>query len=111
MRLVFPDIDDYCSVFLARDHVSDPKPNPAHLIRALEAIHADFATAVMVGDHPMDIQTGRRPGIRTAGVSSGNVSKEELLRNGADWVAGDCKELLAILARSGLLLKTQGLRT
>jgi phosphoglycolate phosphatase len=73
------------------------------LIRALDAIHADFATAVMVGDHPLDIQTGKAAGIRTAGVASGNVSKEELLRNGADWVAGDCEDLLAILTGRGLL--------
>jgi phosphoglycolate phosphatase len=103
VRLVFPDIGDYCSAFFARDHVPDPKPHPAHLIRALDAIHADFATAVMVGDHPLDIQTGKAAGIRTAGVSSGNVSKEELIRNGADWVAGDCEELRAILTGTGLL--------
>jgi len=103
VRLVFPDIGDYCSAFFARDHVPNPKPNPAHLIRALNAIHADFTTAVMVGDHPLDIQTGRSAGIRTAGVSSGNASKDELLRSGADWVAGDCEDLLAILTRAGLL--------
>jgi phosphoglycolate phosphatase len=102
VRLVFPDIGDYCSAFFARDHVPDPKPHPAHLIRALDAIHADFATAVMVGDHPLDIQTGKAAGIRTAGVSSGNVSKEELIRNGADWVAGDCEDLMAIFTGTGL---------
>jgi len=104
VRLVFPDIENYCAAFLARDHVPDPKPNPAHLIRALDAIHADSATAVMVGDHPLDIQTGKAAGIRTAGVSSGNMSKEELRRSGADWVADDCEDLLEILIGTGLLL-------
>lgn len=107
VRLVFPDIGDYCSAFFARDHVPDPKPNPAHLIRALDAIHADFKTAVIVGDHPLDIQTGKSAGIRTAGVSSGNISREELIRTGADWVASDCEDLLEILTRTGLLLKSQ----
>jgi phosphoglycolate phosphatase len=103
VRLVFPDIGEYCSAFFARDHVPDPKPNPAHLIRALNAMHSVYATAVMVGDHPLDIQTGKAAGIRTAGVASGNVSREELIRTGADWVAGDCEELLDNLSGSGLL--------
>ena len=108
VRLVFPDIGNYCSVFLARDHVPDPKPNPAHLTRALEAIHADFATAVMVGDHPLDIQTGKAAGIRTAGVSSGNSTREELIRTGADWVAGNCEDLVNLLAGTELLWQKPG---
>jgi len=97
VRLVFPDIHNYCSAFLPRDHIASPKPNPAHLINALNKIGADFKTAIMIGDHPMDIQTGKAAGILTAGVWSGSAKKDELLRAGADWVAADCQALIDLL--------------
>ncbi|MFZ2447288.1 MAG: HAD family hydrolase [Syntrophobacteraceae bacterium] len=103
VRVVFPDIADYCDAFFARDHVPSPKPDPAHLVRALEAMGADFGTALMVGDHPIDIQTGKAAGTRTAGVFSGSASREELLRSGADWVAQNCEELVAALSEEGVL--------
>lgn len=103
VRLVFPDILDFCSAFLARDHVPDPKPNPAHLFRALAHIHAVPETSIMVGDHPLDIQTGKAAGVRTAGVLTGSASREELSRSGADWVAENCKELATLLVDAGVL--------
>jgi len=97
VRLVFPDISDYCPAFFSRDHVSSPKPDPAHLMHALDCIGADLRTAIMIGDHPLDIQTGRAAGVMTAGVCSGNSPKEELVRAGADWVADDCQRLIEVL--------------
>ncbi len=97
VRLVFPDISDYCSGFFPRDHVLSPKPDPAHLIHALDSIGAELRTAIMIGDHPMDIQTGKAAGVMTAGVFSGNTCKEELMRAGADWVADDCQKLIEFL--------------
>jgi phosphoglycolate phosphatase len=103
VRLVFPEIDHYCCAFLARDHVASPKPDAAHLVGALEVIGADPGTALMVGDHPIDIQTGKAARILTAGVFSGNASREDLLGAGADWVARNCEELISILIMEGLL--------
>lgn len=103
VRLVFPDISDYCGAFLARDHVVSPKPDPAHLLGALEAIGADPGTALMIGDHPIDIQTGKAAGILTAGVCSGNASRDDLIRSGADWVACNCEELMALLTGEGVI--------
>ncbi len=103
VRLVFPDISDYCSAFLSRDHVSSPKPDPAHLICALDSIGANFRTAIMTGDHPLDIQTGKAAGVMTAGVCSGSSSRGELVRAGADWVAEDCQRLIELLSKEGLI--------
>ncbi len=102
VRLVFPDVSDYCS-FFSRDHVSSPKPDPAHLIHALDAIGAVRQSAIMIGDHPLDIQTGRAAGVMTAGVCSGNSNRDELLRAGAGWVAGDCQELIELLSKEGFI--------
>ncbi|SPF49664.1 Haloacid dehalogenase domain protein hydrolase [Syntrophobacter sp. SbD1] len=103
VRLVFPDISDYCSAFLSRDHVLSPKPDPAHLIQALDAIGADLRTAIMIGDHPLDIETGKSAGVMTAGVCSGNTGKDEFITAGADWVARDCKELIELLCEEGMI--------
>ncbi|MCE5335212.1 MAG: HAD family hydrolase [Desulfobacteraceae bacterium] len=103
VRVVFPDIARYCSAFLARDHVPAPKPDPAHLLLALRAMGATPAAAVMVGDHPLDIQTGKAAGVMTAGVCSGSKTREELIHAGADWVADDCEALFRMFAEKGVL--------
>ncbi len=101
VRMVFPDLDDYCAEFLAREHVHRVKPNPRHLLQALGGLSADPETALMVGDHPLDIETGRRAGILSAGVWSGNASRTELLRSGARWTARNCHELIEKLKAEG----------
>jgi len=103
VRLVFPDLSDYCSAFFSRDHVLSPKPDPAHLIHALEYLRADLRTAIMIGDHPLDIQAGKAAGVMTAGVCSGGSRRDELVRAGADWVAEDCEKLIVLLSRDKLI--------
>lgn len=101
VRIVFPDLDGYCGVFLARDHVPRVKPDPDHLFRALEKVVWEPPTTLMVGDHPLDIQTGKRAGVLTAGVSSGRASRDDLAGSGADWTAGNCEQLMLQLEREG----------
>jgi phosphoglycolate phosphatase len=103
VRIVFPDLNQYCAGFLARDHVNRVKPDPDHLLQALEKIASPPETALMVGDHPLDVQTGHRSGILTAGVASGHASQEDLARSGADFTAQDCEELIEVLKVRGLL--------
>lgn len=103
VRLVFPDISGHCTGFFSRDDVASPKPDPAHLIHALDSIGANRQTAIMIGDHPLDIQTGKAAGVMTAGVCSGSSSKDDLIRAGADWVAEDCQKLIDILSEKKLI--------
>lgn len=51
----------------------------------------------MVGDHPIDIETGKRAGAMTAGVATGRISVSELRQAGADFVAEDCMQLINML--------------
>lgn len=103
VRMVFPDLEEHCSALLTREHVPRVKPDPDHLLRALRKIGGAAGTALMIGDHPLDIQTGHRAGVLTAGVSSGNTTREELMRSGARWTAPDCRELMAVLEGLGLI--------
>ena len=103
VRLVFPDLDLYCSSFLARDHVPRVKPDPDHLLRALAMASASTQGALMVGDHPLDVQTGKRAGVLTAAVWSGSATQADLIRSGARWIAGNCEELIAALKAEELI--------
>ena len=94
VRVVFPDVLEVCPAFFARDHVLSPKPDPAHVACALGFLGADPKTAILIGDHPMDIKTGKAAGIMTAGVCSGSATRSELLAAGPDWIAENCEELI-----------------
>ena len=55
-------------VLLTRDDVERVKPDPEHLHLALAALGVPADAALMVGDHPTDIETGSAAGAFTAGV-------------------------------------------
>lgn len=94
---VFPDLHNFASVLLARDDTPRVKPDPEHLLAALQALGAAPARSLMVGDHPMDLVVGRAAGTRTAGVASGHVGRDELARHGPDYLAADVGELVGNL--------------
>lgn len=103
VRIVFPDLDEYCDGFLSRDHVAHVKPDPAHLLQALQHICVAPGAALMVGDHPIDMRTGLLAGVLTAGVFSGNASRADLEQSGAEWVAHSCLELMRQLQSARLI--------
>lgn len=103
VRTVFPDMDEYGFKLFSRDHVARVKPDPEHLRTALHALNAECRESLMVGDHPMDIETGKRLGVRTAAVASGRVPLAELQAHRPDWSAQDCAALVHVLDTQNLL--------
>ena len=97
MLTVFPDLHDFAGVLLARDDTPRVKPDPGHLLAALQALGATPARSLMVGDHPMDLAVGKAAGTRTAAVASGHASRDELARHEPDYLAADVGELVAKL--------------
>lgn len=93
VRKVFPDIDDYCDVFISRDSVENVKPHPDHLNSVLEELKVSGEQAVMVGDHTIDIQAGKKVGMKTAGVLTGRIKRGEFEEAGADYILGDITEV------------------
>lgn len=55
---------------LGRDN-SSAKPAPDGIVNLLKAWHGDAAACVMVGDHRLDLETGRNAGVATTHVSAG----------------------------------------
>lgn len=73
------------------------KPDPAVAQGILKELGADAASAVMVGDSSVDIQTGLNAGIAACGVTWGFRSRESLVEAGADTLADTPEELERIL--------------
>jgi len=94
---IFPDLIGYCDVFLPREAVFNIKPHPGHLLESLARMDVAPGRAIMVGDHPMDIRTGREAGTRTVGVLTGSSRREDLIQAGADLVVPSAAALLPLL--------------
>lgn len=93
---VFPDAAAHGPV-LTRDDVPRVKPDPDHLIAALQRLDVAPQHALMVGDHTMDVEVGKRAKTLTAAVASGEHSLEKLAACNPDYLAADGGELMRML--------------
>jgi len=96
---VFPTLLEHVACVLTRDDVSRVKPHPEHINTALAIVGCKPGQSLMVGDHPMDIEAGKRAGTLTAGVASGETPYEGLQAADPDWLAPDAGELMRRLGR------------
>jgi phosphoglycolate phosphatase len=97
VRKVLPDIEKFCDIFISRDSIRKVKPHPEHLTSVLIALHVSGEETLMVGDHPIDIQAGKRVGMKTIGVLTGRTEREEFEKAGADLVLKDASEVCSLL--------------
>lgn len=81
----FPDI-------LSIDRVTKHKPDPAHLIEALEQMGLAPHEAVMVGDHDMDVLVSKRAGVPSILVAYGYAPSDPTTLD-ADVLIEDFKDL------------------
>ncbi len=93
VRKVFPDIDGYCDIFVSRNSVKKVKPHPEHLSYVMKSLKISGEESMMVGDHIIDIQAGKRVAMKTVGVLTGRIKKEEFEKAGADYVLRDLTEV------------------
>jgi phosphoglycolate phosphatase len=91
---VFPDLDQSIEAFLPRESVLKPKPDPGHLLKAMELLKVSPQKTIMVGDHPIDILSGKEAGTFTIGVLSGRIQEPEMQAAGADLVLADIESVL-----------------
>jgi phosphoglycolate phosphatase len=103
VRKVFPDIDDFCDVFVSRSSVKKVKPHPDHLTYVMESLKVSGDEAWMVGDHPTDIQAGKQAGMDTIGVLTGRTKREGFEKAGADYVLNNATEIGRLLEEPFLL--------
>jgi phosphoglycolate phosphatase len=101
VRKVFPDIERFCDVFISRDSTRKVKPHPYHLTAVLKALEVSAEETVMVGDHLLDVEAGRRVGMMTIGVLTGQIQRDKFEQAGADAVLDRATEVSAWLSRLG----------
>jgi phosphoglycolate phosphatase len=97
VRKVYPEIDDFCNIFVSRNSVKRVKPHPDHLTHVMKSLKISGEEGVMVGDHIIDIQAGKRVGMKTIGVLTGRTKKEEFEKAGADYVLTSVSEIYKIV--------------
>jgi phosphoglycolate phosphatase len=97
VRKVLPNIEEFCDVFVSRNSIKKVKPHPEHLTTAMKILNVSGEEAVMVGDHPIDVQAGKRVGMKTIGVLTGRTKSEEFEKAGADLVLKDASEVAGLL--------------
>ena len=98
VKMVFPDIESFSDAYLPRDYVSQVKPHPDHLVLALEKMGVNDPThCLMVGDHIMDIEGGKRMGMKTTGVLTGKITRLDFMQAGADYIVDDVTAIPGII--------------
>ena len=75
------------------------KPHPAMLLGAMEALGAEPACTVMIGDTAHDIRMAKAAGVCSVGVTWGFHTREEIEAAEADWIAETFAELAQQLDR------------
>jgi pyrophosphatase PpaX len=80
------------------EDVTHSKPHPESVTRALAALGVAPEEALMVGDSPHDIMSGRDAGTRTVGILWGGPFSRELLEaEGPDFLVEHPSEILKLL--------------
>ncbi len=97
VRKIFPEIDEFCDIFVSRNSVKKVKPHPDHLTYVMKSLKISGEESMMVGDHVIDIQAGKRVGMRSVGVLTGRIKKDEFEKAGADYVLKDVTEVSILL--------------
>jgi pyrophosphatase PpaX len=72
------DAEALMDVLVCADEVENPKPHAEPVLRALDLLGADAASAVFIGDSVHDMHSGRAAGVRTAAVLWGPFSRADL---------------------------------
>lgn len=86
----------YMKVVISLDDVTEPKPSPEGVLKAVDLLGADPQTTMMVGDSQYDIQAGQRAGVLTAGVAWSIKGEEHLAQFKPDYMLHDLRKLLEL---------------
>lgn len=83
------------------DEVSEPKPSPEGIRKAMAELGADPATTLMVGDSQYDLLAAKAAGVRVAAVAWSEKGLDFLNQFGPDYVIQDMRDLLELCGIEG----------
>jgi phosphoglycolate phosphatase len=86
-------IDPFFSIVFGGDSLEEKKPSPLMAIRAVETFGHPRRAGVLVGDLPVDVETGKAAGIHTVAVLGGFGTEEELVASDPDRIISTLHDL------------------
>jgi pyrophosphatase PpaX len=95
--LTLARLDAMMDILVCADEVTNAKPHPEPVDKAVALLHADRATTVYVGDSIHDMLAGRAAGVRTAAALWGPFGREHLAGASPDYWLKTPADLLALL--------------
>jgi len=90
-------IDPFFDLILGRSDELKKKPSPAGIIRILEKLKIKASQALIIGDTKIDLEAGKRAGIKRVAVTWGVHSKTELIEGKPDYLVHSVSELSELL--------------
>lgn len=101
---LLPEVDFLCVLGGVEDR--PPKPDTAILVDILSRLPDEKNRVFMIGDSNVDIQTGRNAGIETIGCAWGFRGREELEKEGADYIAEAPADIVGFVTGKSAQIKT-----
>jgi pyrophosphatase PpaX len=95
--LVLAKLERMMDVLVCADEVTNPKPHPEPVEKAVALLDADPATTVYVGDSIHDMVSGRAAGVRTAAALWGPFGREHLAGATPDYWLRTPADLLGLI--------------
>ena len=87
----------YFNAVLGPDLAGATKPSPIMLQAALKALNVEAQDALYVGDMSVDLEAARAANIRVVLMTTGSMTRSELIAAGAEDVRDHLSELLSAL--------------
>ncbi|MFD1020366.1 pyrophosphatase PpaX [Thalassobacillus hwangdonensis] len=97
MGLELTELDGLFDVVVTLDDVTNAKPHPEPIVKALDALGAKTSESMMVGDNTHDIMAGKNAGTATAGVAWTVKGREVLDALEPDHMLEEMSDLLEIV--------------
>lgn len=77
--------DGLFEVVIGADDVTQPKPDPEPVLKALDLLAGEVESTVFIGDSPHDLVAGRSAGVRTAAALWGPFTRAVLEPHAPDY--------------------------
>jgi len=90
-------LKEFFDCIVTRDDINTLKPDPLGIERILERIKVDKQNVIFIGDSIIDIQAAKNARIRGWGISGGYSTKDLLIKEGAEVVLNDLKDILQVV--------------
>jgi len=81
------------STIIGGDRMPAKKPDPGGLHHILAQHEVRPEETLMIGDSLVDVETGKRAGVKTCGVTYGHAGRKSLETAQPDWIIDDLLEL------------------